>query len=75
MDNPVYGNDLIYLQELIIISIVTVAITIFCFRYSQKADRRRAQRLAKSAGKTMQATPTAPGARKRPVYSAAKPSR
>ncbi len=75
MDNPVYGNDLIYLQELIVISILTVIVTVFCFRYSQKADRRRALRLAQTAPKTTKSTPAAPGARKRPVTTTAKTAR
>lgn len=46
MDSPIWSNDLLYVQELIVITIVTVAITAYCFMVSRRADRRRAARLA-----------------------------
>jgi hypothetical protein len=46
MDAPVWSNDLLYLREMIVIMIITVALTWGCFYLSKRADRRRAERVA-----------------------------
>jgi|GEM_PF-5081054 len=46
MDNPIWAKDLFYIREMIVIMIITVAMITICFYYSNKAERRRAIRLA-----------------------------
>ncbi len=46
MDAPVWTNDLLYLKEMILTMVVTTGVTLLCFYYSRKADRKRAARLA-----------------------------
>jgi hypothetical protein len=46
MDSPVWSNDIQYLKEMILTIAVTIAITLWCFYLSKRADRKRADRLA-----------------------------
>ena len=46
MDAPVWSNDLLYLKEMIVIMLITIAVTWWAFYVSKRSDRRRALRLA-----------------------------
>lgn len=46
MDAPVWTNDLVYLDQMVITILITIAIIGFCFYISKRADRRRDLRVA-----------------------------
>ena len=46
MYSPVWSNDLLYLKECIIITILTIIITAVCFYISKRDDRKRSLRIA-----------------------------
>jgi hypothetical protein len=62
MDSPVWSNDLLYVKELIIILIISVAMIAVCFRVSKRDDRRHMTRAAvrQPIDATVQAVATQP---------------
>lgn len=48
MDAPVWTNDLVYLDQMVITMVITVALIVFCFYISKRADRRRNLRMAQT---------------------------
>jgi hypothetical protein len=58
MDSPVWSNDILYLKEMILTIVVTVAIIVVCFYLSRRADHRRADRLAHGLPATKRPTTT-----------------
>jgi hypothetical protein len=61
MDNPSWSNDILYLQQVIIVLIVTVIITAICFYISKRADKRRALRLSHADNSTPSGITEEPG--------------
>jgi hypothetical protein len=59
MDAPVWSNDLLYLKEMILTSVVTAAIIYGCFYLSRRADRRRTDRVAHGLPATKSPTASA----------------
>ena len=49
MDSPIWSNDLLYVKELIIIIIISVAMIVICTYVSKRDDRKRALRTARMA--------------------------
>jgi hypothetical protein len=46
MDAPIWSNDMLYLQEMLLTFAVTAVITWVCFYLSRRADRERKRRVA-----------------------------
>jgi hypothetical protein len=49
MDAPIWTNDLVYLQQMILTMVVTAVIIGVCFYLSKRSDRRYVMRAARGA--------------------------